>query len=78
MVEKEQTGWLTIIIITLSLFTIVIDKNFMNVAISTLIRDLHTNIGTIQIIIAVYTLIMASLMLFGESSRKFWEGEEPS
>ncbi|SCG86302.1 MFS transporter [Methanobacterium congolense] len=70
MVEKEQTGWLTIIIITLSLFTIVIDKTFMNVAISTLIRDLHTNIGTIQIIIAVYALIMASLMLFGGKLQK--------
>jgi hypothetical protein len=44
----------------------------MNVAIITLIRDLHTNIGTIQIIIAVYAIIMASLMLFGgKSSRKF-------
>jgi MFS family permease len=70
LVEKEQTGWLTLIIITLSLFTIVIDKTFMNVAISTLIRELHTNIGTIQIIIAVYALIMASLMLFGGKLQK--------
>ncbi len=37
----------------------------MNVAISSLIRDLHTNIGTIQIIIATYSLVMASLMLVG-------------
>jgi EmrB/QacA subfamily drug resistance transporter len=60
-----QRGWLTLIIITLSIFTIVIDKTFMNVAISSLIRDLHTNIGTIQIIIATYSLTMASLMLIG-------------
>ena len=60
-----QRGWLTLIIVTLSIFTIVIDKTFLNVAISSLITDLHTNIGTIQTIIAVYSLTMASLMLIG-------------
>ncbi len=60
-----QRGWLTLIIVTLSIFTIVIDKTFMNVAISSLIRDLNTNIGMIQIIIATYSLTMASLMLIG-------------
>jgi EmrB/QacA subfamily drug resistance transporter len=64
--EKEiQSGWLTLIIVTLSIFTIVIDKTFLNVAISSLIKDLHTNIATIQIIIATYALTMASLMLIG-------------
>jgi EmrB/QacA subfamily drug resistance transporter len=64
--KKEiQNGWLTLIIVTLSIFTIVIDKTFLNVAISALIRDLHTNIATIQIIIATYSLTMASLMLIG-------------
>lgn len=62
---KSETGWLTLIIVTLSIFTIVIDKTFMNVAISTLIRDLNTNIATIQAIIAIYSLTMASLMLIG-------------
>ena len=65
MAEKSKTGWLTLIIVTLSVFTIVIDKTFLNVAIYTLIRDLNTNIQTIQAIIAIYALIMASLMLFG-------------
>ena len=60
-----QNGWLTLIIVTLSIFTIVIDKTFLNVAISSLIIDLHTNIATIQIIIATYALVMASLMLIG-------------
>ena len=62
---NTQRGWLTLIIVTLSIFTIVIDKTFMNVAISSLIRDLNTNIGMIQIIIATYSLTMASLMLIG-------------
>ena len=63
--SDSKTGWITLIIITLSVFTIVIDKTFMNVAIYTLIRDLNTNIGTIQAIIAIYSLLMASLMLLG-------------
>ena len=62
---EVQRGWLTLIVVTLSIFTIVIDKTFMNVAISSLISDLHTNISTIQIIIATYSLTMASLMLIG-------------
>ena len=65
MAGKAKTGWLTLIIVTLSVFTIVIDKTFLNVAIYTLIRDLNTNIQTIQAIIAIYSLVMASLMLFG-------------
>lgn len=71
-----QNGWLTLIIVTLSIFTIVIDKTFLNVAISALIRDLHTNIATIQIIIAIYSLTMASLMLIGGVCRISWVGRE--
>jgi EmrB/QacA subfamily drug resistance transporter len=65
MMEESKTGWLTLLIVTLSVFIIVIDKTFLNVAISTLIRDLHTDIGTIQSIIAIYSLVMASLMIPG-------------
>jgi len=36
----------------------------MNVVIYPLIRDLHTNIGTIQSIIAIYSLLMACLIIF--------------
>jgi MFS family permease len=65
VVEESKTGWLTLIVVTLSVFIIVIDKTFLNVAISALIRDLNTNIQTIQYIIAIYSLIMASLMIIG-------------
>lgn len=65
MEDKSETGWLTLIIVTLSVFIIVIDKTFMNVAIYPLIRDLHTSIGIIQSIIAIYSLLMACLMIFG-------------
>ena len=61
----SKTGWLTLLVVTLSVFIIVIDKTFLNVAISTLIKDLNTNISTIQSIIAIYSLVMASLMIPG-------------
>lgn len=63
--EESKTGWLTLIVVTLSLFIIVIDKTFLNVSISALITDLHTDIATIQSIIAIYALVMASFMISG-------------
>ncbi|OPX59910.1 MAG: putative transporter [Methanobacterium sp. PtaB.Bin024] len=57
--------WLTLIIVTLSIFIIVIDKTFMNVAISTLIKDLNTNIETIHSIIVIYALVITCLIIPG-------------
>jgi MFS family permease len=37
----------------------------MTVAISDLVKDLNTDIGTIQAVMAIYTLVMASLMMGG-------------
>lgn len=64
-VNESGKSWLVLIIISLSAFIIAIDSTFMNVAISTLVVDLNTQVSTIQGIIAVYTLTMACLMLFG-------------
>ena len=44
-------------------FIISIDITFLNVAITTLVYDLHTTIFTIQNIIVIYTLVLASLTL---------------
>jgi len=51
--------------VVLTQFIIVIDSTMMNVSITALVKDLNTDIGTIQAIIASYTLIMASLLLLG-------------
>lgn len=63
--DKTQKNWLILIILSLSAFIIAIDSTFMNVALSTLVVDLNTQLSVIQGIIAVYTLTMACLMLFG-------------
>lgn len=57
--------WRALIIIAMASFIMVIDSTAMNVSISNLINDLHTDIGTIQLIMASYTLIMAICMLPG-------------
>ena len=43
----------------------VLDQAVMNVAISQLVEDFDTTVTTIQIVIALYALVMAGLMLIG-------------
>ncbi len=57
--------WGPLLIVVMTQFIIVIDSTMMNVSISALVKDLSTDITTIQGIIAGYTLIMASLLLLG-------------
>ncbi|MGB8310561.1 MAG: MFS transporter [Halobacteriota archaeon] len=47
------------------MFIIVLDTSAMNVAITTVVVELNTDLNTIQALIAIYALIMASLMLTG-------------
>ena len=65
MVEKVKTGWMALFVISLSLFIIGLDSTFMNVAMMYLVKDLHTTLGNVQSIIAVYTLVMGCFVLFG-------------
>lgn len=52
-------------IICLAVFIMVIDTTIMNVSITALVSDLNTDVPTIQAIIAIYALVMASFMLIG-------------
>lgn len=51
--------------LALAMFVIVIDTTIMNVSISNLIVDLHTNVVGIQFAITLYTLVMATMMITG-------------
>lgn len=62
---SKKWYWGPLLIVVLTQFIIVIDSTMMNVSISALVKDLNTDITTIQGIIAGYTLIMASLLLLG-------------
>ena len=63
--DSKRWYWGPLVIVVMTQFIIVIDSTMMNVSISALVRDLNTDIVTIQSIISSYTLIMASLMLLG-------------
>ena len=59
---KEQS-WIPLIVVAFASFIIALDSTFMNVSISQLVEDLHTNVNTIQMITTFYTLITAAFML---------------
>jgi len=64
-VDKHlNVGWFPLIIVTLAAFIISIDLSFLNVSITNLVHDLNTTFVTIQNIIVVYALVLASLTLF--------------
>ena len=62
-------------------FVMVLDSTVMNVSITRIVADLHTNIAGIQFAITAYTLVMAAFMLIGGklgdrwgAKRAFWIG----
>ena len=65
-----NVGWFPLIVVTLAGFIITIDISFLNVAITTIVHDLNTTYVTIQSIIVVYALVLASLTLFSGELQK--------
>ena len=61
--NELNVGWFPLIIVTLAAFIISIDLSFLNVSITNLVHDLNTTVVTIQNIIVVYALVLASLTL---------------
>ena len=57
--------WSPLIAASLALFIVVVDSTMMNVAVPTIVKDLGANVRAVQAVIALYSLIMASLMLVG-------------
>jgi len=57
--------WLPLAVLSAAQFLVVLDSAVMNVAISTLVDDFDTTVTTIQGVITLYALVMASLMLTG-------------
>jgi EmrB/QacA subfamily drug resistance transporter len=57
--------WSSLVVLSLALAIIIIDSTLLNVAISTLIKDLHTDIQSIQWVISAYSLVLAALTITG-------------
>ena len=57
--------WGVLAVLAAAQFLMVLDQAVMNVAISQLVDDFDTTVTTIQMVIALYALVMAGLMLTG-------------
>ena len=57
--------WGVLAVLGAAQFLMVLDQAVMNVAISQLVEDFDTTVTTIQVVIALYALVMAGLMLTG-------------
>jgi len=65
MEENSQFKWGVVLVACIAIFIIVLDSSAMNVSISAVIVDLNTDLSTIQALIAIYALTIASFMLTG-------------
>jgi EmrB/QacA subfamily drug resistance transporter len=54
-----------LVVLAAAQFLMVLDQAVMNVAISQLVEDFDTTVTTIQVVIALYALVMAALMVTG-------------
>ncbi len=63
--EEPRFKWGVVIVACIAIFVIVLDSSAMNVAITTVVVELNTDLSTIQALIALYALIIASFMLTG-------------
>ena len=56
----DPKRWLALVVLSSSLFIIVLDNTILNVAVPTIIRELHTNVSSMQWVISGYSLVFAS------------------
>src|SRR4029077_8227498 len=59
----DPKRWIALVILSSSLFIIVLDNTILNVAVPTIIREFHTTVSALQWVIAGYSLIFASLLI---------------
>jgi len=60
-----MSKWSVLAVLGAAQFLMVLDQAVMNVAISQLVEDFDTTVTTIQVVIALYALVMAALMMTG-------------
>jgi EmrB/QacA subfamily drug resistance transporter len=60
---SDPRRWLALLVLSSSLFIIVLDNTIVNVAVPTIIRELHTDVSALQWVISGYALVFASLLI---------------
>ncbi|MFN2606699.1 MAG: DHA2 family efflux MFS transporter permease subunit [Acidimicrobiales bacterium] len=59
----HRRRWWTLAVLSLSLLIIVVDNTIVNVALPTLVRELHATTTQLQWIVDAYTLVLAGMLL---------------
>jgi len=59
----HDPGWLPLVPIAMVMFIIALDTTMLNVAIPDIVRDLDTTTSSVQSAVALYSLVMAALMV---------------
>jgi EmrB/QacA subfamily drug resistance transporter len=67
-----MSKWGILAVLGAAQFLMVLDQAVMNVSISQLVADFDTTVTTIQAVIALYALVMATLMLTGGKLGDLW------
>jgi EmrB/QacA subfamily drug resistance transporter len=63
--ESPLRKWGNLMVLSLALAIIIIDSTLLNVSLSTLVRELHTNLQSLQWVISAYSLTLAALTVTG-------------
>jgi EmrB/QacA subfamily drug resistance transporter len=66
--EQQETlvrKWGPLFVLSLALAIVIIDSTLLNVSLSTLTRELHTNLQSLQWVISAYSLMLAALTVTG-------------
>lgn len=61
--EGEDSGWGPLVPIAMVMFIIALDTTMLNVAIPNIVEDLKTTTSAVQSAVALYSLVMAALMV---------------
>jgi MFS family permease len=64
--------WKALIVLGTAQFLMVLDTSVMNVSISQLVKDFHTDVTALQTVITLYTLVMAAFMITGGWLGDLW------
>lgn len=59
----DPKRWIALVILSSTLFIIVLDNTILNVAVPTILRDFDTQVSSLQWVISGYSLIFASLLI---------------
>ncbi len=66
--------WRALLVLGTAQFVMVLDSSVMNVSISQLVKDFHTDVTAIQGVITLYALVMAAFMVTGGRLGDRWGG----